>query len=135
MPPDVKQGYLETLYHVMGHRVHDYMLEFIGQIVIAGQSGDWSVRVVDANGCTWTSAPVAVDAEDCAGCPAMEGVETAKVATETHECPYAADGAECPEGCTCTKVEAADGLPLLGVIKTGELAQWLVLRRDGGQGE
>ena len=33
VPPDVKQGYLETLYHVMGHRVHDYMLEFIGQIV------------------------------------------------------------------------------------------------------
>jgi epoxyqueuosine reductase QueG len=33
VPPDVKQAYLETLYHVMGHRVHDYMLEFIGQIV------------------------------------------------------------------------------------------------------
>jgi epoxyqueuosine reductase QueG len=33
VPPDVKQGYLETLYHVMGHRVQDYMLEFIGQIV------------------------------------------------------------------------------------------------------
>jgi epoxyqueuosine reductase QueG len=33
VPPDVKQGYLERLYHVMGHRVHDYMLEFIGQIV------------------------------------------------------------------------------------------------------
>ncbi|MFN2229693.1 MAG: hypothetical protein ACK2VA_07985 [Anaerolineae bacterium] len=33
VPPDVKQAYLETLYHVMGHRVQDYMLEFIGQIV------------------------------------------------------------------------------------------------------
>ena len=36
VPPDIKQGYLETLYHVMGHRVQDYMLEQIGQIV--GQS-------------------------------------------------------------------------------------------------
>jgi ferredoxin len=33
VPPDVKQAYLETLYHVMGHRVQDYALEFIGQIV------------------------------------------------------------------------------------------------------
>jgi len=33
VPPDVKQAYLEQLYHVMGHRVQDYMLEFIGQIV------------------------------------------------------------------------------------------------------
>ena len=31
VPPDVKQGYLETLYHVMGHRVQDYMLEQISQ--------------------------------------------------------------------------------------------------------
>jgi epoxyqueuosine reductase QueG len=31
VPPDVKQGYLETLYHVMGHRTQDYMLEQISQ--------------------------------------------------------------------------------------------------------
>lgn len=33
VPPDVKQDYLETLYHVMGHRVQDYMLEQIAQRV------------------------------------------------------------------------------------------------------
>jgi epoxyqueuosine reductase QueG len=33
VPPDVKQAYLETLYHVMGHRVQDTMLEQIAQHV------------------------------------------------------------------------------------------------------
>jgi epoxyqueuosine reductase QueG len=33
VPPDVKQAYLETLYHVMGHRIQDSMLEQIAQIV------------------------------------------------------------------------------------------------------
>ena len=33
VPPDVKQAYLETLYHVMGHRVQDTMLELIAQHV------------------------------------------------------------------------------------------------------
>ena len=33
VPPDVKQAYLETLYHVMGHRVQDTMLEQITQLV------------------------------------------------------------------------------------------------------
>jgi epoxyqueuosine reductase len=33
VPPDVKQAYLETLYHVMGHRVQDYLLEQITQHV------------------------------------------------------------------------------------------------------
>jgi epoxyqueuosine reductase QueG len=33
VPPDAKQAYLEDLYGTVGHRVHDYMLEFIGQIV------------------------------------------------------------------------------------------------------
>jgi epoxyqueuosine reductase QueG len=33
VPPDVKQGYLELIYHVMGHRVQDYMLEQISQRV------------------------------------------------------------------------------------------------------
>jgi epoxyqueuosine reductase QueG len=33
VPPDIKQSYLELLYHVMGHRVQDDMLEQIAQIV------------------------------------------------------------------------------------------------------
>jgi len=33
VPPDVKQGYLELLYHTMGHRIQDSMLEQIAQIV------------------------------------------------------------------------------------------------------
>ena len=33
VPPDIKHAYLEQLYNVTGHRIHDYMLEFIGQIV------------------------------------------------------------------------------------------------------
>jgi epoxyqueuosine reductase QueG len=33
VPPDVKQAYLETLYHAMGHRVQDYFLEQIAQLV------------------------------------------------------------------------------------------------------
>ena len=33
VPPDIKHPYLEMLYQIPGHRVHDYMLEFIGQIV------------------------------------------------------------------------------------------------------
>jgi epoxyqueuosine reductase len=33
IPDHVKYPYLETLYNRVGHVVHDYMLEFIGQIV------------------------------------------------------------------------------------------------------
>ena len=33
VPPDVKYPYLEELYNIVGHRVQDYMLEQIGQIV------------------------------------------------------------------------------------------------------
>ncbi len=33
IPPHVKYAYLEVLYNRVGHVVHDYMLEFIGQIV------------------------------------------------------------------------------------------------------
>ncbi len=33
IPPDIKYPYLEVLYNTVGHRVHDYFLEFIGQIV------------------------------------------------------------------------------------------------------
>jgi len=33
VPPDTKQAYLETIYHVMGHRVQDYLLEQITQFV------------------------------------------------------------------------------------------------------
>lgn len=33
VPPDAKQGYLEALYGIVGHRLHDFMLEFIGQVV------------------------------------------------------------------------------------------------------
>ena len=33
VPPDLKHPYLEMLYQIPGHRVQDYMLEFIGQIV------------------------------------------------------------------------------------------------------
>jgi epoxyqueuosine reductase len=33
IPPHVKYEYLEQLYNRVGHVVHDYMLEFIGQIV------------------------------------------------------------------------------------------------------
>jgi epoxyqueuosine reductase len=33
VPPDVKYPYLEMLYQTVGHRVQDYMLEQIGQIV------------------------------------------------------------------------------------------------------
>ncbi|MFN2229694.1 MAG: hypothetical protein ACK2VA_07990 [Anaerolineae bacterium] len=33
VPPDTKQAYLETLYHTMGHRVQDYLLEQITQFV------------------------------------------------------------------------------------------------------
>ena len=33
VPPDIKYPYLEMLYHITGHRVQDYMLEQIGQIV------------------------------------------------------------------------------------------------------
>lgn len=33
IPPHVKYPYLETLYNRVGHVVHDYMLEFIGQVV------------------------------------------------------------------------------------------------------
>ncbi|KPK81714.1 MAG: hypothetical protein AMJ81_10375 [Phycisphaerae bacterium SM23_33] len=33
IPPHVKYPYLEALYGRVGHEVHDYMLEFIGQMV------------------------------------------------------------------------------------------------------
>ncbi len=33
VPPDAKQGHLDELYNVVGHRLHDFMLEFIGQHV------------------------------------------------------------------------------------------------------
>ena len=33
VPPDIKYQYLEVLYNVTGHRVQDYFLEFIGQMV------------------------------------------------------------------------------------------------------
>ena len=33
VPPDIKQAYLELLYHVAGHRVQDYMLEQIAQVM------------------------------------------------------------------------------------------------------
>ena len=33
VPPDIKYPYLEMLYQTVGHRVQDYMLEQIGQIV------------------------------------------------------------------------------------------------------
>jgi epoxyqueuosine reductase QueG len=33
IPPHVKYPYLEMLYNRVGHVVHDYMLEFIGQVV------------------------------------------------------------------------------------------------------
>jgi len=33
IPDHVKYPYLEMLYHEGGHRVHDFMLEFIGQVV------------------------------------------------------------------------------------------------------
>ena len=33
VPPDVKYPYLEMLYQTVGHRVQDYMLEQIGQVV------------------------------------------------------------------------------------------------------
>ncbi len=33
VPPHVKRPYLEALYGCVGHTVHDYMLEFIGQVV------------------------------------------------------------------------------------------------------
>jgi len=33
VPPDIKQAYLDLLYHVAGHRVQDYMLEQIAQVV------------------------------------------------------------------------------------------------------
>jgi epoxyqueuosine reductase len=33
VPADIKQAYLEMHYHLMGHRVQDYMLEQIAQIV------------------------------------------------------------------------------------------------------
>lgn len=33
VPPHVKYQYLEAVYEEVGHLVHDYMLEFIGQIV------------------------------------------------------------------------------------------------------
>ncbi len=33
VPDHVKYPYLEMLYHQVGHRVHDFMLEFIGQVV------------------------------------------------------------------------------------------------------
>lgn len=33
VPPDIKQAYLEMHYHIMGHRVQDYMLEQIAQVV------------------------------------------------------------------------------------------------------
>ena len=33
VPPDIKYPYLEQLYNISGHRVQDYMLEQIGQIV------------------------------------------------------------------------------------------------------
>jgi epoxyqueuosine reductase QueG len=33
IPPQVKYPYLEMLYNRVGHVVHDYMLEFIGQVV------------------------------------------------------------------------------------------------------
>lgn len=33
IPPDAKYPYLEVLYNEVGHRVHDFMLEFIGQVV------------------------------------------------------------------------------------------------------
>ena len=33
IPEVVKYPYMETLYNRVGHVVHDYMLEFIGQVV------------------------------------------------------------------------------------------------------
>lgn len=33
VPPDIKHPYLEMLYQTVGHRVQDYMLEQIGQVV------------------------------------------------------------------------------------------------------
>lgn len=33
VPPDIKYPYLEMLYNETGHKVQDYMLEFIGQMV------------------------------------------------------------------------------------------------------
>lgn len=33
IPPHVKYPYLEMLYNRVGHVVHDFMLEFIGQVV------------------------------------------------------------------------------------------------------
>lgn len=33
IPPDIKHPYLEMLYQLVGHRVQDYMLEQIGQVV------------------------------------------------------------------------------------------------------
>jgi epoxyqueuosine reductase QueG len=33
VPPDIKYPYLEQLYNIPGHRVQDYMLEQIGQVV------------------------------------------------------------------------------------------------------
>lgn len=33
IPPDVKYEYLDDFYNEVGHVVHDYMLEFIGQVV------------------------------------------------------------------------------------------------------
>ena len=33
VPPDIKYPYLEMLYQIPGHRVQDYMLEQIGQVV------------------------------------------------------------------------------------------------------
>lgn len=33
VPPDIKYPYLEMLYQTVGHRVQDYMLEQIGQVV------------------------------------------------------------------------------------------------------
>ena len=33
VPPDAKNAYLERMYLITGHRVQDYMLEFVGQMV------------------------------------------------------------------------------------------------------
>ena len=33
IPPSIKYNYLEALYHHLAHKVHDFMLDFIGQAV------------------------------------------------------------------------------------------------------
>jgi hypothetical protein len=72
-----------TLDAGAGYASYQWLLDGVelmtetGRTVEAMSSGDWTVRVLDANGCSWTSAPVTVNAGDCAGCPALscDGIE------------------------------------------------------------